>query len=174
MGSYVFKPYDPIFPQLFDDEKKRIQSFFEKDYQIEHVGSTAVPGLGGKGIIDICLVVPEEDKEKVWNALVEAGYTLRPDFTPESHVSHVIYLPDPIEEKRKYHIHIRGPKSQWLKEAIAFRDYLRNHPEDVKRYADIKKKAAEMAAEDKDKYLVIKGPIIDDILKKALKELNKG
>lgn len=173
MGIYVFKPYDPIFAQLFENEKKRLKSFLKKDYQIEHVGSTAVPGLGGKGIIDICIVVPDEDRDKVWNTLVEAGYKIRPNFTPDMHVSHTIYLPDPIERERKYHIHIRNPHAQWLKEVLAFRDYLRKHPEDVKRYADIKKKAAQEADEDREKYLAIKGQVIDDIMKKALKELYK-
>lgn len=173
MGSYVFKPYNPIFPQLFENEKKRLLTFLKKNYQIEHIGSTAIPNLGGKGIIDICIVVPDEDKDEIWNKLMEAGYTLRENFTPDSHVSHTIYLPDPIEGERKYHTHVRDHHSQWLKEALTFRDYLKKHPEDVKRYADVKKKAAEEANEDRDEYLAIKGPIIDDILKKALKELDK-
>lgn len=49
MGSYVFKSYNPIFPKLFEAEKKRLLSFLKKDYQIEHAGSTAVPNLGGRG-----------------------------------------------------------------------------------------------------------------------------
>lgn len=174
MGIYIFKPYNSAFPELFEKEKKRLQTFLKKDCQIEHIGSTAVPNLGGKGIIDICIVVPDKDRGGVWKALIEAGYKIRPNYTPNMHVSHTIYLSDLIEGERKYQIHIQKPGSLRFKEVLAFRDYLRKHPADVKRYADIKKKAAEEASEDRDKYLSIKGPIIDAVLKKALDELNKA
>lgn len=170
---YVFKPYNPIFPQLFESEKKRLLTFLKKDYRIEHVGSTAVPGLGGKGIIDICIIVPDEDKDTVWNDLVKAGYDVRQNFNPDSHVSHTIYLPDPIDGERKYHIHVRNSESKWVKEALAFRDYLMKHPEDIKKYAIAKKKAAEEANGDRDKYLAVKGPVIDDIYKRALEEIDR-
>lgn len=101
MGSYVFKSYNPIFPQLFEVEKKRLKSFLNKDYLIEHNGNTAVPELGGKGIIDICIVVPDKEQEKVWQDLVKAGYKTRENFDPQNmHVSHTIYLPDPVEGER--------------------------------------------------------------------------
>ena len=51
MKKYVFKPYNPKFPVLFEQEKQRIASHLKEKAPIEHVGSTAVPGLGGKGII---------------------------------------------------------------------------------------------------------------------------
>lgn len=170
MTNYIFKPYNPIFPQLFEAEKKRLLKFLSRKYQIEHVGSTAVSSLGGKGVIDICLIVPKKEQEKVWKDLVKAGYKERENFAPDvMHVSHTIYLPDPVEEKRKYHIHIRDSRSLWLKEALAFRDYLRKHPKDVKNYAEIKQKAAKIADDNKDIYLSIKRPVVEDIMEKALK-----
>lgn len=170
MSLYVFKPYADIFPKLFEEEKSRLLTYLKRPYQIEHVGSTAVPNLGGKGVIDICIVVPQEDREEVWKAFEQAGYQLRENFTPDMHVSHTIILPDSVETKRKYQIHIQQPNSQWLKEALAFRDYLRNHPEDVKRYEEIKQKAADESSQEREKYLAIKSPVIHNILAKALKE----
>lgn len=55
MNKYVFKPYSALFPNLFAKEKARIVQHFLFPASIEHVGSTAVPGLGGKGIIDIAI-----------------------------------------------------------------------------------------------------------------------
>lgn len=49
--KYVFKPYLQCFPTLFNQEKERIVKHLDQDIMIEHVGSTAIPGLGGKGII---------------------------------------------------------------------------------------------------------------------------
>lgn len=86
------------------------------------------------------------------------------------HVSHIVFLPDMNESKRKYQIHIEPPHSKWLKEALSFRNYLRKHPEDVKRYEEIKQKAADESNQKRAKYLAIKSPVIQDILEKALKE----
>ncbi len=170
MSIYVFKLYDPVFPELFEKEKDRLKSFLKKDYLIEHVGSTSVSGLGGKGIIDICLEIPEQDKEEVWKDLEKAGYILRPNLTSDMHVTHTIFLPDPIEGERKYNLHVREPNSPWLKEALAFRDYLRKNPEDVKRYSDIKEKAAIEAKGNRDIYQSIKKSVIDEIYSKAMKD----
>lgn len=61
MSKYVFKPYNSIFPELFEKEKERLSKYLTGEYQIEHVGSTAVQGLGGKGIIDIYLATPRKN-----------------------------------------------------------------------------------------------------------------
>lgn len=65
MKKYVFKPYKESFPELFDNEKKRIAALLGTDPVIEHIGSTAVPGLGGKGIIDIAIAVKKENLSQV-------------------------------------------------------------------------------------------------------------
>ena len=67
MKKYVFRPYSEIFPKLFAAEKIRIAKSIETDGVIEHVGSTAIPGLGGKGIIDIAIAVDKEKLETVYH-----------------------------------------------------------------------------------------------------------
>lgn len=84
MKKYIFKPYSDLFPSLFNKEKERIASQLLKKASIEHVGSTAVPGLGGKGIIDIAIAVDKSDMENATAALQELGYEFRPSFsTPD-------------------------------------------------------------------------------------------
>ena len=61
MSKYVFKKYSSIFPDLFNKEKDRIELHLKTDLAIEHIGSTAVCNLGGKGIIDIAIGVNKED-----------------------------------------------------------------------------------------------------------------
>lgn len=168
MSKYVFKPYNSIFPKLFEKEKERLSKYLTGDYQIEHVGSTAVQNLGGKGIIDIYLVTPKESLKKISREVLDSGYEYRPRVSPDQHVFHRIDLPDPIEGTRRYNIHISYPEAEDFKQAIVFRDYLRKHPLDSKKYAQAKKKAAQESNQDKDEYMAIKTPTIHEILNKAL------
>jgi GrpB-like predicted nucleotidyltransferase (UPF0157 family) len=64
MKKYVFKPYSKNFPELFQKEKERIVSNLNLPLVIEHIGSTAVPGLGGKGIIDIGIATDR----RIWSS----------------------------------------------------------------------------------------------------------
>lgn len=174
MSSYVFKPYHPTFPELFEKEKIRLKVYLTEDCLIEHIGSTAVPGLGGKGIIDIYIAALENRLRIISDRLLDAGYMLREDNEKTKHVTHIIDLPDPIEHSRRYHIHLGAPSTGNFTRIIAFRDYLRRHPEDVKKYAEIKEKAAGVANGDMKAYRNLKGPVIEEITKKALKLLESG
>jgi len=168
MTKYVFKPYNASFPELFEKEKARLNKFLAGDYQIEHIGSTAVPSLGGKGIIDIYIVAPKESLEKISQEVLKAGYEKRPRVSDDQHRFYRIDLSDPAEGIRRYHIHINIPEAEDFQNAIKFRDYLRQHPADVEKYAQVKIKAANDANENKDAYMAIKEPAIKEILKKAL------
>lgn len=164
----MFKKYEESFPDLFEKEKERLSKYLTGYYQIEHFGSTAVPGLGGKGIIDIYIVSPISNHESIKKALVAAGYETRPGFSPSQHVSFRIELPDPIEKERRYHVHLGELESKDFKKCIKFRNFLLNHPEDAEKYAQIKKKASAEANQDRVKYMDIKSPFIEEILNKSL------
>ena len=148
MKKYVFKPYSKIFPDLFEREKERISSHI-KHLMIEHVGSTAVPNLGGKGIIDIAIAVDRKEMESVSKRLQELGYEFRPMYSTPDRFYFVIFLPDPEEETRRYHVHLTYPECSEWKEFIGFRDYLRSHPEEAQEYGEIKRKAALAADQDR-------------------------
>jgi len=168
MNKYVFRKYEDVFPQLFEKEKIRLSKYLTGEYHIEHVGSTAVEGLGGKGIIDIYIVSPINNQENIKSSLIKAGYEARPGFSQSQHVSFRIDLLDPVQKLRRYHIHFGNMDSEDFKRVILLRDYLRNHPDDANKYAEIKKRAADQAGQDKDKYMDIKSPFIEEILKKTL------
>ena len=159
MKKYVFKPYSETFPKLFEKEKKRIMAHIKQPMVIEHVGSTAVPGLGGKGIIDIAIAVPQDEMQTLIKHLQTLGYEYRPTFSTPDRAYFVIYLPDDEEGTRRYHVHLTFPESQEWKELLGFRDYLRTHPQEAQEYADLKKKAASEADQDGETYRKLKAPM---------------
>ena len=162
MQKYVFKPYNNNFPDLFNKEKERIAALI-KAIAIEHVGSTAIPNLGGKGIIDIAIAINKKDTNSVLSQLQSLGYEYRPIHSTPDRLFLRIDLPDTEEGIRRYHVHLTYTESNDWKEFIAFRDYLRSHPEEAQKYAEIKKKAATEANHDGEKYRKIKEPIFKKI-----------
>ena len=170
-NKYVYEPYRKIFPDLFQKEKQRIASALKNTLAIEHVGSTAIPNLGGKGIIDIAISVPKEEMQRSSEILQMLGYEFRPSFSTKDRFYFVIYLPDAEEEKRRYHVHLTYPSSNEWNELIGFRDYLKTHPEAVEEYARIKKQAARLANEDGEQYRKMKEPFIQKIYA-FVKDLN--
>jgi GrpB-like predicted nucleotidyltransferase (UPF0157 family) len=168
MVDYVFKPYDPAFPQIFKTEKGRLKQFLSGDYVIEHFGSTAVMNLGGKGIIDIYLIVPEEKLQDVFQEVIAAGYEARPNSGTETRFIYIRV----DESQQRYHLHITTKEEGDYTNALRFRDYLRNHQEEANRYAESKKQAAEEIkklpqGQRKEAYMRIKEKIILDVLRKA-------
>lgn len=168
MKKYVFKPYDPDFPKLFEVEKKRIEKILGKSDLIEHIGSTAVSGLGGKGIVDICIATSKKNLKAVSKKLQELGYEFGPKGGSAERLFHKISLKDENKKLRIYHVHLTFKEGQEWDNVIMFRDYLRTHPEEVKKYAEIKKLAAKKANENREVYMEIKCPLIDEMVKKAL------
>lgn len=161
--KYVYKPYSQIFPELFQKEKARISSSLKNALAIEHVGSTAIPNLGGKGIIDIAISVNKKEMESASNTLQKLGYEFRPSFSTADRFYFVTYLADPEEQSRRYHIHLTYPESKEWKELIGFRDYLRTHPEAMEEYANLKKQAASLANQDGQYYRKMKEPLFQKI-----------
>lgn len=163
MEKYVFKPYSKVFPELFDKEKARIISHIRVPLFIEHIGSTAIPDLGGKGIIDIVIAVNKTDMDAVSSHLQSLGYEFRSNYSTTDRFYFINYLPDPEEETRRYHVHLTYPENKEWKEFLGFRDYLRKHPQELKEYADIKHQAALEADHDGEKYRKIKEPMFKKI-----------
>lgn len=159
MDKYVFKPYSKIFPHLFDKEKERIACCVNTAQAIEHVGSTAVAGLGGKGIIDIAVAVDRRDWESAKRELQSLGYEFRATGSTNDRWFFRMDLPDPEEGRRRYHVHLTYPKSADWNGLIGFRDYLSAHPDEAHRYAEMKKSALIEAGQDGKKYRQLKEPM---------------
>ncbi len=77
MKKYLFRPYSKIFPELFEKERERIAPHLKQSVIIDHVGSTAVPELGGKGIIDIAIAASKEEMDLIAEQLQLLGYDFR-------------------------------------------------------------------------------------------------
>lgn len=152
-----------IFPKLFDEERIRISSHFKTALRIEHVGSTAIPNLGGKGIIDIAIAVNRKDMESASKQLQSLGYEFRPVFSTPDRFYFLIYLPDPDEKNRRYHVHLTYPESDDWKGLLEFRDYLGNHPGEAQEYAEMKKHAALEANHEGEHYRKLKEPMFKKI-----------
>lgn len=175
MHLYRYLPYDANSPALFKKEEIRLRELLGQEPIIEHFGSSSIVGLGGKGFIDIYIVVPKEKMLVVSQQLQNAlGYEYKPEGGVEGErLYHKLILKVDGKE-RIYHVHLTYIGSKDYTECIVFRDYLRTHPEYVKKYADIKKFAAEQVSKESDrvvartKYMAIKRVVIDEVLKKAM------
>ncbi|SRR5258708_3475618 len=170
MPKYVFEPHEKIFEQLFIAEQKRIQKAVKEPIVIEHIGSTAILGLAGKGIIDIAVGGNKEDMQTISQELQKIEYEFRPGPSTEERLFHRIDLPDSLGKLRRYHVHLTYLNSRDWQEMIAFRNYLRSNKEARERYANLKQYAANTVNEDGVQYRKLKEPMIQEILKKALSE----
>lgn len=167
MFKYVFRPYDPIYPKLFNEEKNRLKKFLGKKIFIEHVGSTSIPGMGGKGIIDIAVAAnSKNDLSNVSSQLIEAGYYYDPDDGTDERWFHG----KKVSNTERYHTHLTFKGSKDWMEIISFRNYLKTHPGDFNKYAEIKKQAVKSANQNKEIYMKNKEPFILEIIRKATLE----
>lgn len=173
--KYVFRQYNLDFPELFEKEKLRLQNTLGKKVSIEHIGSTAVFGLGGKGVIDISVAVSKNKWVETSEKLKILGYKYKKkDEEQESQrFFFMANLPDDELGTRIYHIHLTYSESDELKREIGFRDYLRKNSRAAKEYAILKKMAVEKAHkfntknEMRDVYGKMKEAFIQKIIKKC-------
>lgn len=167
-SKYSYEPYDPVYPQLFDQEKDRLLKLDLKDPHIYHIGSTSIPGVGGKGVIDILITVDRSLLAAASRQLIKAGYEFRESGGDVNRLFH-----QKEKKGRRYHVHLSGYNEESAVQAVAFRDYLRTDQLLATTYSNIKKEAANQALnqntkeEMKQVYAQIKAPVIQQILAKV-------
>lgn len=165
--KYSFKEYNSSYPKLFEKEKQRILKIIPYS-EIEHVGSTSIPGLGGKPIVDLMIVVPKKGIDSARCILEKNNY-----FHPEkgSEKDRIFFQKDYgfLFWKRRVHVHLTYKNSLPYLRAISFREYMKRNLKEVKEYARIKKKGAELAKGNGQKYRDYKNNFLEKITKKALK-----
>lgn len=162
-GSINLVAYDPSWPQLFKEEARRIHSILkDKVIQLEHVGSTSVPGLCAKPIIDMLLVVENSaDETSYIPALESAKYTLR------------IREPEWFEHrllKGPYidiNLHVFSQGTTEIDKMIRFRDWLRSNETDRNKYAQVKQTLANNNWRHVQHYADAKTSIIQEIMTRA-------
>ena len=161
----VVRPYDEAWAQSFADIKAEIQDALgELALRIEHVGSTAVRGLSAKPIIDVDIVIRDYSLFRAVAAKLEAiGYRHEGDLGIAGREA---FKYDGKDHLQKHHLYVCPEDSPELKRHIAFRDYLRSHPEAVRAYSRVKEEGARLYPYDIDKYIEHKSPFIGKIYKK--------
>lgn len=169
--KYVFKPYSPDFPKIFAEEKEYLESILKeiKTKEIYHIGSTSIPNLGGKGIIDIIVVVEENDFNKAHKLIENAEFTY--DHTLDKKRSFLYkYYIDKSNKPRLIHLHITFFGSGEIEKALSFREHLRSHEQARIEYEELKKKASELHSTSGEKYKKHKFDYIASTVKKLIEK----
>ncbi len=166
--KYIFRKYLPEYKRFFTIENDRLKKVLGSSARIGHVGSTAVPSLGGKGIIDIVIGVSKSKTTQSKKDLENAGYEFR---DKASYPERLFFRRDyPYKKvKRRVHAHLVELGGADWSEMIGFRDYLLKHPKSVQEYAKIKKEAVKKALGEGEVYRKHKEKFIKKITKIALK-----
>ncbi len=159
MDKYKFRKYNKNYSKLFEKEKAKLEKIIPSA-KIEHVGSTAVKDLGGKGIIDILVSVPKKDITRVKNKLMKSNYA----FSKERDNRISFYKDSRILKKRRVHIHLTFKNSKIEKQAIKFRDLLRKNKKLRDKYSSLKQKAIKLGKKRKD-YRDFKYNFIEETVK---------
>ena len=161
----VVEPYDETWTQDFNDIKTELeQALGDLALSIEHVGSTSVPGLSAKPIIDIDVVIDNISiLDEVISALGNIGYTHEGD---QGIPGREAFKYEGKEHLRKHHLYVCAKDADELKRHISFRDFLRTHPEAVQDYSKVKEEGALLFPYDIDSYIEHKAPFIQGIYNK--------
>jgi GrpB-like predicted nucleotidyltransferase (UPF0157 family) len=133
---------------------------------IYHVGSTSVPGMAAKPIIDIVAVVPEVEQIAADVSVLERlGYVFRPLAFPDDG-DHLFFVKD-MGGKRTHHLHVFGAHSPRPDENLAFRAYLTAHPREARRYEAAKRAAAKAHPDSRARYASAKEAVMFELLAQA-------
>ena len=163
MGSVRVVAYDPAWPDRFEALRHRIEpAVADIALAIEHVGSTAVPGLPAKPVIDLDVVVSRPDMAEGIRRLADLGYEHRGDLgIPEREAFR------PPRGLPRHHLYLCPADSRALANHLAVRDHLRRHEEDVRAYGELKQRLAQRYADDIDAYVEGKTAFLLDILRRS-------
>lgn len=160
--------YNPEWANLYEKESAKLKEIFGDELLgIEHIGSTSVPGLASKPIVDImALIASHENADKFIPALEKEGYSfdVAVHAMSQSPERHFFRKGDPTEAHLSIAYEDRG--SFW-KRQLAFRDYLRSHPDERDRYAALKENLIQDDPTGKDAYIGGKTELINEMLDKS-------
>ncbi len=171
MKVTLVEKYNPEWPKWFEDIKKHIgKEIAEASIRIEHVGSTAIPEMTAKPIIDIIIVIEPERWEEMKSLLEERGYYYEGDKSIPKREA--FKLTDATLRKAlpEHHLYVCPEDSPELIKEIAFREYLKIHKADRERLSALKRELAKKFNNDKYPYMDGKAAFCQEITEKALKQ----
>jgi GrpB-like predicted nucleotidyltransferase (UPF0157 family) len=163
----VVVDYDPEWPRDFERLRARAAAALgDMALSIEHVGSTAVPGMVAKPVIDLDVIVRSSlDVSIAIERLRSVGYEHEGDLGVLGREA----FQWPAGEPR-HHLYVCAADSDALRNHLLFRDYLRSHPDAAERYGDVKRKAAREFGDDRQGYFEAKRAVGEEILDAAQQE----
>lgn len=162
-GVVRLVPYNPEWVQIFESERAALLTEVSAYIlDIQHVGSTSIPGMRAKPIVDIAIAVADFEEARVCIPPIEAlGYEYKGEFgIPHRHY---FVKGDP----RLFHIHMSEINDQPWQNLLLFRDYICQHPSVAKEYAELKTQLALKYPQDRSAYLDGKADFIERILQLA-------
>jgi GrpB-like predicted nucleotidyltransferase (UPF0157 family)/ribosomal protein S18 acetylase RimI-like enzyme len=161
-GRVELVAYDPAWPALYETERQRLEPLLPGALEIHHIGSTAVPGLLAKPIIDIVALV--DDLDAPIAALIDNGYQYARAFNAT--LSHRRFLCYPTASHRTHHLHLVDDCLE-LERRLCFRDRLRADPALAEEYVALKRALAARYPEDRESYTEAKAPFIKRVERQA-------
>jgi len=141
-SAIVLVPSDPSWPDLFERERRLLAEIFrDTDATIEHVGSTAIPGLAAKPVIDIMVGLPglREAETRIAD-LARRGYEYVPAY--EARLPDRRYFRKSCEGAQRSHLHAVVRDGAFWRRLLLFRDHLRRHPDVAADYLALKRRLA--------------------------------
>lgn len=161
----VVVEYDPGWPAAFRAERDRIAAALGGlAVEIQHMGSTAVPGLGAKPVIDIMLGLRSLDDVDACVAPMESlGYEYKGEYgIPGRHYFRLVR-----DGRRTHQVHTVVCDGDFWRRHLLFRDYLRAHPDEARRYYELKLELAERYRDDREGYTEAKSEFIEAAIERA-------
>lgn len=163
-GTVKLAKNTPKWKESFEREKRKLKKTFGKfALNIQHVGSTAIPGILAKPIIDIGVVVPSlKQAKKYIKALKQMGYILKKEDRSDR-----LFFTKGSERKRTHYLHIGKVGSGYVEDMILFRDYLRKNKKAAASYDELKRRLSDKHRKRRDLYTAKKEKLVKSIVRKA-------
>lgn len=173
MRRVLVVPYDPNWPTAFEQAATELRAAMgSRLVAVEHIGSTAVPGLCAKPIIDLLAIVDDLDAlDSRSEAMRALGYEVLGEFGIPGRR---YYRRDNRDGERTHHVHAFRCDASAVLRHLAFRDYLRAHPEVARTYADLKRALAGAHPDDIHAYMDGKDGFIQRVEAEALRWRRAG
>jgi GrpB-like predicted nucleotidyltransferase (UPF0157 family) len=159
----VLRPYAPAWPRAFDDERARLLAALPGLIDVQHIGSTAVPGLVAKPIIDLLAGVASMAVARTLiEPVLQLGYTTSRAFNDT--LADRLWFMRAAGGRRTHHLHVVVHGSPTWHQHIAFCDALRRQPALAARYAALKAELAARHRDDRDAYTGAKDDFVREVL----------
>lgn len=165
--EYQISEYDSSWVEKYEELKKQIQEIFiDEEFLIEHVGSTSIPGMRAKPVIDICISVPEmKEFESEIQQMEKLGYQWGKNYIEPNTL--IFFKEKDGSDQKIINVHVCEKESPKEKQFIVMRDYMRAHPEIVEKYSNLKLELNKQFPEDYPAYRQGKSGFLKEIEQKA-------